>query len=220
VSALFRGLYEYLAASSQSLKQAPLLGLPAAGVPLVKSPAPPVVRWQGTHELLAWRAWRIANCVSRARDFVNGPCLVSLTAPCIWNGPVVRATLPSEIVDPPSGIYALKPRYGERWQWQYLEGCWVTGTVALSGRVIEHELGYRAERVVIRDLRLAVGTHLAVRGLDDLRTLIANLEERYQVSVDAGFAERQAADRMLHRGHQPKYKSIGWIMIEARWELI
>ena len=182
--------------------------------------APPVVRWHGTHELIAWRAWRIANCVSRSPDIQNGPYLVSLAATRIWAGPVARSAPPSTLLDPPSGIYVLRQRVADKWRWQYLEDCWITGTVALSGRVIEHELGYRAERVVIRDLRLAVGTHLAVRSLDDLRTLIAHLEERYQVNIDAGFAERQAAGRMLHSGHQPRFKNIGWITVEPPWEFI
>jgi len=195
----------------------------AAPSPPTPSPpplSPPVVRWQGTHELIAWRAWRIANCVSRSPDIQNGPYLVSLAAPRIWSGPVARSTPPGTLVDPPSGIYVLRQRVAEQWRWQYLEDCWITGTVALSGRVIEHELGYRAERVVIRELRLAVGTHLAVRSLDDLRTLIANLEERYQVNVEAGFAERQVADRMLLSGHQPRYKNLGWITVEPPWQFI
>src|SRR5206468_5290805 len=168
--------------------------------PLLPPPfSPPVVPWTGTGELLAWRAWRLGFFLRRAGGD-GGPRLLSLSAPCIWNGPVVRDGLPLPNVDRPSGIFALKTEIGDRIQWQN-ENCWVTGTIALSGRVIEHEIGYRAERAVVRDLRLGVGAHLALRSLKQLRDVIEALETRYQVSVSVRRSDREIADRMLHGGH-------------------
>jgi hypothetical protein len=92
--------------------------------------------------------------------------------------------------------------------------------VALSGRVVEHELGYRAERAVIRELRLGVGTHLAVRNLEMLRTLMARLEERYQAPVDAGLAEREIADRMLTQGFTPKCPHLAFVWPKPPWRLV
>ena len=105
----------------------------------------PVVRWTGDRELLGWRAWRLGLLVDeRGQDC--GPRLLSLSAPCIWDGPAVRVEVaPSAPPENPSGIYALKPAVAERSAWPLGDYCWVTGTVALSGRVVEHALGYRAE---------------------------------------------------------------------------
>src|SRR5205807_1093164 len=151
--------------------------------------APPVVPWHSDRELVAWRAWRLAIlreedvCSSPSPDgrggqgVRTGPRLLSLSAPCIWDGPAIRVdlTVPGG-KEQPSGIYALKPDAAERVEWRRSEHCWVTGWVALSGRVVEHALGYRAERAVIRELRLGVGTHLAVRKVPMLRDLVASLE--------------------------------------------
>jgi len=73
----------------------------------------------------------------------------------------------------------------------------VSGWVALSGRVVEHEHGYCAERAVIRRLRLGVGTHLRLPYMEDLLTLAAELEKRYHASVNLGHVERRFATRVL-----------------------
>ncbi len=179
--------------------------------------APPVVRWQSDRELLAWRAWRLAILMD---DDVNqiGPRLLSLSAPCIWDGPAIRVDLTvSSGKEQPSGIYALKPDGTERWEWRRSERCWVTGWVALSGRVVEHARGYRAERAVIRELRLGVGTHLAVRKGPMLRDLIASLEQRYQAPVDTGQAEREVADRMLAHGFKPQCPDLPLMFLRPPW---
>jgi hypothetical protein len=91
---------------------------------------------------------------------------------------------------------------------------------ALSGRVIEHALGYRAERAVLRELRLGVGTHLAVRSLLQLRQVIDGLEDCYQVSVDVGQREREIADRMLSTGHKPESPKLPFVWYKPPWCLI
>jgi len=178
--------------------------------------SPPVVPWTEPRELLAWRAWRLGFFLRRAGGD-GGPRLLSLSAPCIWNGPVVRDGVPLPTVDPPSGIYALKPDVAERIIWQK-DYCWVTGTIALSGRVVEHELGYRAERAVVRELGLGVGAHLALRSLKQLRETIEALEDRYQVTVSVGQAEREIADEMLHGGY--KAAKVPFVWDRHPWRLI
>jgi len=181
---------------------------------------PPVVHWTGDRELLAWRAWRLGLLVDqRGQDC--GPRLLSLSAPCIWDGPAVRmdvATLCTQ--EDPSGIYTLKPTVAEALVWNSNELCWVTGTVALSGRVVEHALGYRAECAVIRELRLGVGTHLTVRALETLRQLMASLEERYQAPVDAGLAEREVADRRLTYGFKPRCPTVPCVWEGPSWRVV
>ena len=153
----------------------------------------PVEKWQRQDELLAWRFWGLGRL--RAD---GGARLKSFRAPYAWDGPVLRAhRLPTESPFSRSGVYALKgPKEcnnGVYWT----DECWVSGWVALSGRVIEHEHGFRAERVVIRKLRLGVGTHLHLRRMDDVMALAAELEQRYQAPVDLGPFERRFAGGVL-----------------------
>jgi hypothetical protein len=180
--------------------------------------SPSVVPWTEPTELLAWRAWRLGFLLRHAGGD-GGPRLLSLAAPCIWNGPVVRDGIPLPSIERPSGIYALKPRLADRVGWQN-ESCWVTGTIALSGRVVEHQLGYRAERAVVRELRLGVGAHLVLRSLKQLREIIDELESRYQVTVSVGQAEREIADRMLHNGHKPRSAKLPFVWDRQPWRLI
>ena len=193
----------------------------ATAPPRAPGPEPriPVCRWTGDRELLAWRAWRLAILMDADED-EYGPRLLSLSAPWIWDGPAVRAELtPSAALQPPSGIYALKREVAERVGWQLSEDCWVTGWVALSGRVVEHAHGYRAERAVIRELRLAVGTHLAVRRLEMLRNLMDRLEERYQAPLDPGIAERRVADGMLANAFKPRCEQLPIMSLRPPWRL-
>ena len=186
------------------------LTLPLPDPPPPPPPPPtPVVQWDSDTELLAWRAWRLGLLLPEDGDDATGPILLSLVAPCVWNGPVVHEGKPFGTIQIPSGIYALKPSVLDRFNWQN-EHCWVTGTIALSGRVVEHEIGYRAERAVVRELRLGVGIHLAVRSLDKLRGVVDQLEDRYQVSVNIGQSDREVADRMLERGHRAAATPLIW----------
>jgi hypothetical protein len=108
-------------------------------------------------ELLAWRFWGLGRLLSD-----GGVRLKSFRAPWVWDGPVLRAhRIPSESPYSRTGIYALKGPRDCNADIYWSEECWVAGWVALSGRVVEHELGYRAERAVVRRLRLGVGTDSA-----------------------------------------------------------
>src|ERR1051325_9633177 len=122
----------------------------------------PVVKWQGG-ELLAWRVWRLCRWHSD-----GGLRLVSLARDTVWHGPVLTADhVPDAVAHSGSGVYALKPatRPSRRhFDWALGRDTWVRGWVALSGRVVEHEHGYRAERVVIRGLRQGRGPPLGRRG--------------------------------------------------------
>jgi hypothetical protein len=188
---------------------------------------PPVVCFTSDRELLAWRAWRLAIVIEEPaggqgerpeRRGVQGVRLISLSAPCVWDGPAIRGhAVP--IPDQPGGIYALKEDLSDVVGWRLSEQVWVTGRVALSGRVIEHTLGYRAERAVVRELRLGVATHLAVRRLNQLGDLIAQLEDRYQAPVDAGIAEREIADQILASGFKARVAELPVLRLEPPWRL-
>jgi len=129
------------------------LAWPITDAPLVV----PVEQWRRNGELLAWRFWGLGRL--RADGGVR---LKSFRAPWAWDGPVLRAhRIPSESPYSRTGIYALKGPRDCNADIYWSEECWVAGWVALSGRVVEHEHGYRAERGVIRRLRLGVGTDSA-----------------------------------------------------------
>jgi hypothetical protein len=154
-----------------------------------------VERWEREDELLAWRFWKLGLLPSD-----GGVRLLSFRAPCVWDGPVLRAHRPpSESPFSSSGVYALKAEPPRSADVHHSDECWVSGWVALSGRVVEHEHGYRAERAVIRRLRIGVGTHLRVTHMEDLLALAAELEHRYQAPVNLGHVEWRFAARVLVR---------------------
>ena len=162
----------------------------------VSYPPPKPAQWTSDRELVAWRAWRLAYWPSENRLY-----LMSLGVPWLWGGPVLVA---DHKPDPGpmnrSGVYAIKaPHY------RSLERLWtaqvrVTGWVALSGRVIEHEQGYRAERAVIRRLRFSVGMHLAERDQAVLDRIARQLEDLYQAPVKMGWTERRHAQGLYRVG--------------------
>jgi hypothetical protein len=153
----------------------------------------PVEKRHRGGELLAWRFWSLGRL--RADGGVR---LKSFRAPWVWDGPVLRAhRLPSESPFSRAGVYALKGPPPHHADVHWCEECWVSGWVALSGRVVEHEHGYRAERAVIRRLRLGLGTHLHVTHMEDVVALATELEQRYQAPVNLGHVERRFAARVL-----------------------
>jgi hypothetical protein len=154
----------------------------------------PAEQWQRRSELLAWRFWGLGRSSAD-----GGVRLKSFRAPWVWDGPAFGGhRLPTESPFSRAGVYALKAPPPRRADVHWSEECWVSGWVALSGRVVEHEHGYRAERAVIRRLRLGVGTHLHVTQMEDLLALVVELEQRYQAPVNLGFVERRFAARVLH----------------------
>ena len=147
--------------------------------------------------------WQLRSLVMR--QWWEGPHLRAPAAPgvwrcsadgtarcCTWGQPHCRC-----------GIYAFK---SERltlncvpWVQAPREGCLVWGTVALWGRAVEHENGYRAEHAMIR--RLVVPRRIWVRSsralyahglpLVDVEKLpqpplVEALGRQYGVDVDLG----------------------------------
>lgn len=102
---------------------------------------------------------------------------------------------PSESPFSRAGVYILKQPPPRGADVHLSDECRVSGWVALSGRVVEHEHGYRADRAVIRRLRLGVGTHLRLTHMEDVLSLAAELEQRYQAPVNLGQVERRFAAR-------------------------
>jgi hypothetical protein len=173
----------------------------------------PVEKWQRKGELVAWRFWGLGRLSAD-----GGVRLKSFRAPWVWDGPVLSAhRLPSESPFGRAGVYALRAPPPRRADVHWSEECWLSGWVALSGRVVEHEHGYRAERAVIRRLRLGVGTHLRVTRMEDLLALANELERRYQAPVNLGHVERRFAGRVLkNQEHlwRPEIPVIpGWVRV-------
>ena len=73
---------------------------------------------------------------------------------------------------------------------------------------------------MVRELRLGVGAHLALRSLKQLREVMESLGDRYQVSVNAGQSEREIADRMLHGGHKPQSLKLPFVWDRQPWRVI
>jgi hypothetical protein len=161
--------------------------LPAEG-PLVV----PVEKWNSSEELIAWRFWALG------RHPGDGEVrLTSIAAHWAWDGPVFQADrTPGESPFSYAGVHALRQPCTDAGI-LLTPICWITGWVALSGRVVEHEHGYRAERAVIRSLRLGFSTHLAVSDHARIATIVYELERRYQTSVDPGLTELAQARSIL-----------------------
>lgn len=155
---------------------------------------------------MAWRAWTLIT-----QD--GEPVLRSIVVDAIWTGPQYTGRKPeieklvaldeSAMVGGsffmPSlaglirrqhekslrGIYAVKaPRFLPS---EYARLSPVIGLVALSGRVIEHERGYRAERAMIRHLYVNASLVSETLGEDSTWSpldLCAILSERYHCEVE------------------------------------
>jgi hypothetical protein len=154
-----------------------------------------VVQWTGG-ELRAMRAWRLVTWVEDLSTRLQ-----SLSNYTVWPGPVFTADRrPDATGRAGHGVYAVKPASRPRltleFDWLSGRNVWVWGWVALTGRVIEHEFGYRAERAVVRRLRLGVNAHLAFPDPADLRNLVQELGDRYQCPVKPGYYEPRKAFRL------------------------
>jgi hypothetical protein len=143
-------------------------------------------------ELLAWRIWRL---VRMRQD--RSVRLCSIATDSVWPGPVMEADRqPSVTAGDRHGIYAVKPSAGfRRVSHPELDRTlsFVWGWVALSGRVVEHDFGYRAERAAIRRLRLGARAYVAFRTGSKLGALQRELEQRYQCTVIARASEERLA---------------------------
>lgn len=148
-------------------------------------------------ELFALRTWHL---VRWAED--GGLRLASVTQQVPWHGPVFHSDrLPEALTS--SGVYAMKADQRSRDGFDWLRGpsVWIWGWVGLYGRVMEHELGYRAEHAVIRRLRLGVAAYLHFAQAEAIETVVRELEQRYQCRVRFGGHEAGKAQRLLtYRG--------------------
>ncbi|HSR14153.1 MAG TPA: hypothetical protein VLL51_00270 [Gemmatimonadales bacterium] len=120
--------------------------------------------WWSPDPILGFRYWRID--VDGLRG-VRGHrwAQPQLEAVCRWGRPGPAPHLSGECGRPPCGVYALKEpgalvsAFGRDSTWSRL--LWeetpllepgAYGVVALSGRIVEHERGYRAARASVRAL--------------------------------------------------------------------
>lgn len=152
------------------------------------APAVPVEKMETIEsEIMAWRGWNLSW------DDPYDPILQSASQNTLWRGPTVVADKAPELGGK-TGIYALSERevkpkhdfYGDSmrgWSRQYLSMP-VSGTVALSGVVVEGEYGYRAERATIRSLRLNLSGPIYSERLLAPIEIAAALEHRYEVEVE------------------------------------
>ena len=123
-------------------------------------------------EIFAYRGWRLVGDIlcSVGYDQKNYD---------IWNGPVAKCEGTLEI-DGANGLYAVKFSHAKQMMDGYFPD--IHGIVGLSGIVVEHERGFRAERAVVRVLRV-------VPPVGDL--VLKALEDRYQCQV---FRQKSGGD--------------------------
>lgn len=111
------------------------------------TPAQRLVREESaTTELLATRGWRLTFS-----PYI-GVRLQSLCLEVVWDGPTLVAHGDPE--QPDTGIHAAKD---EAWTTEFCRYACIApvwGVVALSGKVVEGQTGYRAERATIQSLAL------------------------------------------------------------------
>lgn len=136
-----------------------------------------------TEEILAERAWDYASNA-------DGLLMLLSINGTAWDGPTLVAH-EKPTTQNTSGVYALRRLVGTEYQYHV-----ITGTVALSGCVVEGEKGYRAERATIRSLKFA-RYHQRTAEPDGIMPyphfdqwptpeIIAALERRYATEVSVG----------------------------------
>ncbi len=142
----------------------------------------------GTDPVVGWRVWR-GGWDPTERDWL----LHSLTARHRWLTGVVRnSTRPCPELGRygpaiggggSPGFFALKTQlraheilphapFVEDW-------FWVLGAVEMSGHVVEHELGYRAQCMRIKHLELSIGTSIP----SATKEVLCSLQSRYCCDV-------------------------------------
>ena len=125
-------------------------------------PPKPSKRIQG--EILAYRGWGLIGDLllplTRADDYDS------------WSGPVASVAELDTFERGTNGLWAVRIERSRDLLFSYHPT--VHGIVALSGTVVEYETGYRAQRQIIRVLRV-------VPPVGDI--IIKALEDRYQCQV-------------------------------------
>ena len=147
-------------------------------------------------ELLAMREWSLVL----ERD-TRRPLLKSLNGEQAWLGPVLEwPWSPDEPAGPSTGVHGMT-RWARRRMWDmgwfYGPDTWAWGWVALSGLVEENAAGFRAQRAVIRHLRLGARALALCTTREEAGGLVFFLEERYQCPVKFGYPEWRVSRAML-----------------------
>lgn len=140
---------------------------------------------------VGWRAWRLEK-----HDYLR-----SLTSRSVWEGPTMTTRLdesgkPKRVWTSPTtqfsrdmskgdyGVYAYKTPslMYEQLLFEYNNDMIypIIGSLDLLGHVVEHELGYRAQKAIIRELWLIVSDE--TEGILS-RTGVRDMEVRYQCPV-------------------------------------
>jgi len=147
-------------------------------------------------ELLANREWRV--CLEKGSHRV---LLTSLNGEQMWDGPVLESPWsPDEPPGPSTGVHGLKHQSRRRFLkdgWFYGRQTWAWGWVALSGLVEETAYGFRAERAAIRQVRLGPRALAHFGSPNDVRDIVAELEDRYQCRVKIGYPEWRVSRTMF-----------------------
>jgi hypothetical protein len=127
-----------------------------------------------TKSLIGWRVWELAH----------NDRLLSITAGVSWDGPVMRTDKNRRpvirelgFIGGDWGIYCYKtPNLALK----YLGTNYpIIGAISLSGTVIEHELGYRAQIATVRELWVTLGWPKTI----SLLQKISLLQEIYECPV-------------------------------------
>jgi hypothetical protein len=180
ISLDIRGITAFTYPWSAGVWSGQLLSGPAPAKP--QKPAPLPVR-QSAVPIYGWRTWEIEDDV-----------LASVTMGTRWEGPVLRADGPPDDHNPHAhggthGIYSYRTA---RQALNYGSGVQVVGRIVLSGRVVRHTEGFRAE-VATMD-RLYVPPRAYRRGR------IKALRDRYQCPVYTDW--RKFARKERNDGHR------------------
>lgn len=135
-------------------------------------------------EIIAYRSWFLDWEVAGwtlGRQPIVVPILHSTNRTCAWPSPVQHADQPPAAMTK-TGIYAVgvEERFAQNFSTYVREGN-VWGEVALSGIVVEGQVGYRAETCTIR--RLWIGGQHRINFYLELADLRRLLGERYQCDV-------------------------------------
>ena len=122
------------------------------------------------------------------------------TLDLLWDGPILRSAWSPEARGANTGVHGLKPRFRRYFLengWFYGRETWAWGWVALSGLVEEFSGGYRAEWGAIRQLRLGPRSLALYDAVEDLRDVMADLEDPYQCRVKVGYHEWRISRTMI-----------------------
>lgn len=163
--------------------------------------AEPLPRRTQTEPIIGYRRW--------ALNGDEDPRLCSLTAEYVWEGPVCRNEHPPAEQSPdwadqdsPSdhGIYASATLVEILYSFSFISTAvaYVAGSVALSGTVIVHDRGYRAQCATIQGLLLPPGIAFQLNAAGRQR-----LADRYQCDVTTDPRDLLPKEKEEDHGDRP-----------------